>query len=71
MVLFILFLIKNLKLKLLNSIEILIFHLIFFNVDNSVNITYKPFKFGVVIFDTIIEGNVSQIFHLGPRFYFM
>ena len=71
MIPFILLLIENLKLQVVNNREILIFQFIFLNVDNSVNIIYKPFRFCVVIFDTIMEGTVSQIFYLGPHFYFM
>ena len=36
------------------------------NLDNSINIIYKVFKFGVVILHIIMEGTVSQIFNLGP-----
>ena len=43
----------------------------FLNLDNSVNIIYIAFKFGVVIFDIITEGTVSQTFDLGPSYLFM
>ena len=33
-----------------------------FNFNNSVNIVYKLFKFGVLIPDIMMEGTVSQIF---------
>ena len=47
------------------------FAIIFLNVDNSVNIETRLFKFCVLNIDTIMEGTVSQIFILGPSFYFM
>ena len=42
------------------------FAIIFLNVDNSVNIETRLFKFCVLILDIIMEGTVSQIFILGP-----
>ena len=36
------------------------------NLDNSFDIVYKLFKFGVVILDIITEGAVSQTFYLRP-----
>ena len=39
--------------------------------DNSVNIEARLFKLCVLILDVIMEGNVSQIFILGPSSYFM
>ena len=47
------------------------FAVIFLNLDNSVDITYKLFKFGVMVFASIMEGTVSQIFYLGPSSFFM
>ena len=44
---------------------------IFLNVDISINVEHKPFKFFEVILDIIMEGNVSQIFYLGLSSYFM
>ena len=32
---------------------------------------YTVFKIDMLILDTMMEGTVSQIFDLGPRFYFM
>ena len=45
--------------------------LTFLNLHISVNIVYKPFKFGLVILDILSEGTVSQIFNLGPSSIFM
>ena len=42
-----------------------IFAFIFLNLDNSVDIIYILFKFGVGILDIMMEGTVSQIFDLG------
>ena len=47
------------------------FAIIFLNVNNSVNIETRLFKFYVLNLDTIMEGSVSQIFILGASFYFM
>ena len=44
---------------------------IFLNVDISINVEHKPFKFVEVILDIIMKGTVSQIFDLGLSFYFM
>ena len=44
---------------------------IFVDLDNSFDIIYKLFKFGVVILDIIMEGTVSQNFYLGPSSFFM
>ena len=41
------------------------------NVNNSVNIKTRLFKFCVLILDIIMEGTVSQNFYLGPSSYFM
>ena len=43
----------------------------FFNVIFSKTIAYIGFKFCLGILQTHIEGTMSQIFHLGPSFYFM
>ena len=37
------------------------FTISFLNVDNSINIQHKLFKFGESILDIIIEGTMSQI----------
>ena len=48
-----------------------IFPIIFFNVDSSFNIENRLFKFSVGIFDTLMEGTVSEISYLGPSSSFM
>ena len=45
--------------------------MIFLNVDNSVNIRNRLFIFCVLILGIIMEGTVSQNFHLCPSSYFM
>ena len=45
--------------------------MIFLNLNNSVNIKTRLFTFCVLNLDPIMEGTVSQIFILGPSFYFM
>ena len=51
--------------------ENLIFFLYFLNKDISFNIPYTFLKFGRHILDYLFEGSMSQIFYLGPSFYFM
>ena len=51
--------------------ENLIFHEYFFNMDISLNIPYKHFKFSTSIHKIQMEGSVSQNFDLGPNFHFM
>ena len=51
--------------------KISIFTITFFNVDNSINIEHKIFKFCEVSFDSMMEGSMSRIFYLGPTSYFM
>ena len=48
-----------------------LFAIIFLNVDNSVNIETRLFKFCILIVDIIMEGTVSQIFVLCPSSYHM
>ena len=43
----------------------------FFNKDILLDILYTVFKIDMLIPDTMMEGTVSQIFDLGPSFYFM
>ena len=43
----------------------------FFKFDNSLNIIYKHFKFGLIILDVTTKGTISQIFYLGPSSFFM
>ena len=44
---------------------------LFFNVDISINIVYKLFKFGMAILDIIMEGTMPQIFNLGHSSHFI
>ena len=46
------------------------FAVIVLNLDNSFDIIYKLFKFGVIILAIITEGTVSQIFDLGLSSFF-
>ena len=47
------------------------FSLFFLNKDILLNILYTVFKIDMFILETMMEGTISQIFDLGPRFYFM
>ena len=49
----------------------LIFHVIFLNKDISVTKLDITMKFSMTALHTHSEGSVSQIFYLGPSFYFM
>ena len=49
----------------------LIFYVIFFNTDISVTTQDIAMKFCMTILHIHSEGSVSQIFYLGPSFYFM
>ena len=49
----------------------LIFHVIFLNKDISVTTLDITMKFSMTALHTHSEGSVSQIFYLGPSFYFM
>ena len=40
-------------------------------MDISVTIHIIPLRFSVCILKVLLEGSVSQIFDLGPSFYFM
>ena len=51
--------------------ENLIFHEYFLNMDTSLNIASKPFKFSTYIHKIQMEGSLSQNFDLGPSFHFM
>ena len=51
--------------------EIQIFHVIFFNKDISIIVVDITLKFCISVLHILPEGSVSQIFYLGPRFYFM
>ena len=43
----------------------------FLNLNISFIIGAKMFKFGTLVVNDYPEGTVSQIFYLGPSFYFM
>ena len=49
----------------------LVFHVIFLNKDISVTTLDIALKFPVTAPHIHSEGSVSQIFYLGPSFYFM
>ena len=51
--------------------KFLFFAIIFLNVNISLTIDPRLFKFGVLILDIIMEGTVSQISYLGPSLNFM
>ena len=46
-------------------------HFYFLNMDISLNIYTLAITFYTGVFDIPLEGSVSQIFYLGPGFYFM
>ena len=48
-----------------------IFDNYFFNVNFSITKAYIDLKFCLPCLHTHLEGTVSQIFYLGPGFYFM
>ena len=49
----------------------LFFHFYFLNMDISLNIYTLVIQFYTEILNIPLEGTVSQIFDLGPGFYFM
>ena len=49
----------------------LIFHFIFLNKDISVTTLDITMKFSMTALHIHSKGSVSQIFYLGPSFYFM
>ena len=51
--------------------KILIFHVIFLNNDISITFADIILKFCMLVLHILPEGSVSQIFSLGPSFYFM
>ena len=71
MVSFILLLVKNFKIYVLNSKKIVIFSIIFLNVDSSFNISDRLLKSSVGIVDILLEGTVSRILYLRPSSSFM
>ena len=51
--------------------KFVIFHVIFFNKDISITVADIILKLCMSVLHVRPEGSVSQIFHLGSRFYFM
>ena len=51
--------------------KIKIFHVIFLNKDISIIIADIILRFCILVLHILPEGSVSQIFYLGPSFYFM
>ena len=51
--------------------EILIFHVIFLNKGISIIVADIILKFCIFVLHILPGGRMSQIFHLGPSFYFM
>ena len=51
--------------------KILIFHVIFSNKDISIIVADIILKFCMSVLYILLEGKLSQIFYLGPSFYFM
>ena len=51
--------------------KILIFHVLFLNKDISIIVADIILKFCMLVLHILPEGSVSQIFYLGPSFYFM
>ena len=70
MVSFLLLFIRNLKILVEKSTKFSFLAFIVSNLDKSFIIIYKLFKFSVVIFDIITKRNLSQIFDLGPSYFF-
>ena len=54
-----------------SQFESLRFFLYFFNKYISLNIPLMLVKFGIHVYECHLEGSVSQMFYLGPSFYFM
>ena len=48
-----------------------IFHVIFLNKDISIIVADIILKLCMSVLYILLEGSVSQIFYLGPSFYFM
>ena len=56
---------------MIGSNENFIFRIYILNKDTSVIKQGRIMKFSGLLLHVILEGNVSQIFYLGPSFYFM
>ena len=53
------------------NLKFIFFHFYFLNIDTSFTIYTIDLKLSVLLCDVFKQGNVSQIFDLGPSFYFM
>ena len=53
------------------GISVYFFHFYFLNNDISITIYAIEMNFSVCISNVLPEGSVSQIFYLGPSYYFM
>ena len=51
--------------------KILIFHVIFLNKDIFIIVADIILKFCMSVLHMLPDGSMSQIFYLGPSFYFM
>ena len=51
--------------------KILIFYVIFLNKDISITVADIILIFFILVLHILSEGCMSQIFYLGPSFYFM
>ena len=51
--------------------KIMIFHVIFLNNDISITVLDIVLKLCMLVLHIHPEGSVSQIFYLGPSFYFI
>ena len=51
--------------------KIVIFREYFLNMDISLPVPYKPFKFSTCIYEIKMQGRLSRILDLGPSFDFM
>ena len=51
--------------------ENVIFHEHFLNIDISLTVSYKPFKFSRCIYEIQMQRSFSQFCYLGPSFDFM
>ena len=47
------------------------FHFYFLNINISLTIKVFNLKFAMCVLKYLLKGSLSQIFYLGPSFYFM
>ena len=59
------------RVRMNTKFENLLFFSYFSNKGISFNIQCTYLKFGIHILECQLEGRVSQIFYLGPSFFFM